>query len=332
MLMARPWMKFYPVDWRADPRLRMCSLAARGLWIDLMTYMHEGEPYGHLTIDGVPPPTNGIAALVGRPVNEVGKALAELEARGVFDRAENGAIVSRRMVRDKERSDEGREQVAKRWGHGSPGRDPNRSADRGDGGEPITQRLEARVQSPEKKENARASGARYSAEFEEKFWKPYPRTPTMSKLEAWKAWEKSPDDHAAIVAAVPRYAAWLRSKPDHPIVHACRFITQRRFDGFGSPEAPTRPAGTFYAKPESAELAAWDLWSKRTRGGKRMLRDRGGGWWVDSQWPPGDPRSVTPLNTAANQPAARAVERPAAAKNGGEDEVCTQTPRAAADA
>jgi hypothetical protein len=100
----------------------------------------------------------------------------------------------------------------------------------------------------------------------------------------------------------------------------------------GSPEAPTRPAGTFYAKPESAELAAWDRWSKRTRGGKPMLRDRAGGWWVDSQWPPGDPRSVTPLNTAADQPAARAVERPAAAKNGGEDEVCSQTPRPAADA
>jgi hypothetical protein len=108
MLMARPWMKFYPVDWRADPRLRMCSLAARGLWIDLMTYMHEGEPYGHLTIDGVPPPANGIAALVGRPVNEVGKALAELEARGVFDRAENGAIVSRRMVRDKAKDERDR--------------------------------------------------------------------------------------------------------------------------------------------------------------------------------------------------------------------------------
>ena len=55
--MTKPWLKFYPADWRADPRLRMCSLAARGLWIELMSYMHEGEPYGHLTIDGVPPPT-----------------------------------------------------------------------------------------------------------------------------------------------------------------------------------------------------------------------------------------------------------------------------------
>src|SRR5262249_43023761 len=184
----------------------------------------------------------------------------------------------------------------------------------------------------EQKKDRRASGARYSAEFEEVLWQAYPRTPNMSKLEAWKAWEKSPDDHAAIIAAVPRYAAWLRSKPDHPIVHACRFITQRRFDGFGSPEAPTLPAGVFYAKPESDELAAWDLWSKRTRGGKRRLRDRGGGWWVASRWPRGAPRSVPPRTPAADQPAARAVERPAVAKNGGEDEDCSQPPRAAADA
>jgi hypothetical protein len=120
MLMARPWMKFYPVDWRAGPRLRMCSLAARGLWIDLITYMHEGEPYGHLTIDGVPPPTHAIAALVGRPVNEVSEALAELEARGVFDRAASGAIVSRRMVRDNVKSDQDRANDKKRCG--KPGR------------------------------------------------------------------------------------------------------------------------------------------------------------------------------------------------------------------
>jgi hypothetical protein len=71
--------------------------------------MHEGEPYGHLTIDGVPPTASGIASLVGRPLNEVLKALAELEMHRVFDRAENGAIVSRRMVRDKAKADRDRE-------------------------------------------------------------------------------------------------------------------------------------------------------------------------------------------------------------------------------
>jgi len=102
--MSRPWMKFYPNDWRGDPRLKMCSYAARGLWIDLMSYMHEGLPYGHLTIDGVAPDLSGIAALTGRPAAATRKALAELEARQVFSRTPEGTIYSRRMVRDAEKA------------------------------------------------------------------------------------------------------------------------------------------------------------------------------------------------------------------------------------
>lgn len=105
---VQPFMKFYCADWRADPRLRMCSLSARGLWIDLMTYMHEGDPYGHLTIDCQQPDIAEIAALVARPAREVRSALAELEERKVCSRAENGALFSRRMVRDKAKADRDR--------------------------------------------------------------------------------------------------------------------------------------------------------------------------------------------------------------------------------
>ena len=104
----QPFMKWYPTDWRADPALRMCSLAARGLWIELIGYMHEGEPYGHLTINGVPPTIEDVAALVGRPMAEVRKAWSELEQRQVFSR-EGDAIYSRRMVRDKAKAEKDRE-------------------------------------------------------------------------------------------------------------------------------------------------------------------------------------------------------------------------------
>jgi hypothetical protein len=151
------------------------------------------------------------------------------------------------------------------------------------------------TESERKKEGAReARGSRYSSEFDEQFWKPYPRTPVMSKAEAWKAWQKaSGDDRALIVAAVPRYAAWLKSKPDHPAVHACRFVTQRRFEGFGEPTAPAIeiPAGKFYAPPESRELAAWDAHYRATRG-RGLPRDSRGGWLVDAQWPPGCAQEV----------------------------------------
>ena len=36
----KQWMKFYPERWLSDPKLRMCSLAARGLLIDLMSVAH----------------------------------------------------------------------------------------------------------------------------------------------------------------------------------------------------------------------------------------------------------------------------------------------------
>lgn len=120
--MKRPWMKFYPNDWRGEPRLRMCSLAARGLWIDLMSYMHEGQPYGHLTIEGTSPDIDGVAALVSRPVREVRKALAELEAKQVFSRTVSGVIFSRRMVRDQKKAE--RDQSNGRDGGNPKLRDP----------------------------------------------------------------------------------------------------------------------------------------------------------------------------------------------------------------
>jgi hypothetical protein len=107
--MSQPFMKWYPTDWRADPKLRMCSLAARGLWIELIGYMHEGEPYGHLTINGITPSINDMAALVGRPLPEVRKALAELKDRQVYSTDDDGRMYSRRMVRDKAKAEKDRE-------------------------------------------------------------------------------------------------------------------------------------------------------------------------------------------------------------------------------
>ena len=95
-----PWIKFYPSDWRADPRLRMCSFAARGLWVDLMTLMHEAEPYGHLIVAGKAPNARQLSSLLGGNVKEIEGLFAELEDAGVFSRTEQGTVLSRRMVRD----------------------------------------------------------------------------------------------------------------------------------------------------------------------------------------------------------------------------------------
>jgi hypothetical protein len=73
----------------------------------------------------------------------------------------------------------------------------------------------------------------YSEEFEAKFWVPYPRSPTMAKKEAWREWMKlSPEQREAACKAIEPYKKYLRSKPNLETVHACRFLSQQRFDGF----------------------------------------------------------------------------------------------------
>jgi len=98
--MSPPWMKFYPSDWRADPALRMCSVSARGLWMEMLCIMHEAEPYGSLRVNGNALTERHVASLAGASVEEVSAWLLELETAGVFSRDDDGVIVSRRMQRD----------------------------------------------------------------------------------------------------------------------------------------------------------------------------------------------------------------------------------------
>ena len=110
--MKRPAFQFYPADWRKDPALSACSLASRGLWIELMCIAHEGGTYGFLSINGKAMAPAQIARMVGESPAAVVKLIAELEDAGVFSRDEQGCIYSRRMVKDEHvrnvRADAGR--------------------------------------------------------------------------------------------------------------------------------------------------------------------------------------------------------------------------------
>lgn len=46
--MKRPSFQFYPADWRNNAKLRRCSEAARGAWIDVLCLMHDSDEYGVL--------------------------------------------------------------------------------------------------------------------------------------------------------------------------------------------------------------------------------------------------------------------------------------------
>lgn len=98
--MKRPAFQFYPGDWMRDSALRSCSVGARGLWMDMICLMHEGTPYGYLKVNlKVILPAN-LARMVGATLEEVDGWIGELEGAGVFSRDEEGAIYSRRMIRD----------------------------------------------------------------------------------------------------------------------------------------------------------------------------------------------------------------------------------------
>ena len=99
--MKRPSFQFYPSDWLRDTALRTCSIGARGLWMDMICYMHEGNPYGYLKVGNKVILADNLAPMVGSTLEDVEGWLHELSDAGVFD-VVDGIICSRRMIRDEE--------------------------------------------------------------------------------------------------------------------------------------------------------------------------------------------------------------------------------------
>ena len=94
-----PAIQLYFRDWMSHPGLRMCEIAARGLWADMMCIMAEGTPHGYLAINGkgILPPA--LARRVGESLPDVEGWLAQLEEHEVYARDDSGLIYSPRMVR-----------------------------------------------------------------------------------------------------------------------------------------------------------------------------------------------------------------------------------------
>lgn len=110
----QPWMKFYPSDWRADASLRMCSPAARLLWLEMLCLMHEADPRGHLLVKGRRPTDAQLGMLSGITDGSVPVLLAELRDAEVFDEI-GGVIISRKMVRDTKVSQDQSDRRTKGW-------------------------------------------------------------------------------------------------------------------------------------------------------------------------------------------------------------------------
>jgi len=238
--MSDPWMKWYPSDWRSDPRLRMCSLSARGLWIELIGYMHEAEPYGYLIINDMGPDIDDVAALVGRPVAEVRKAMAELEKRGVYSASpEWSAIYSRRMVRDKAKADKDRQ-------NGKGGGNPKLRLVVNEGVNPPdkAQIPEARDQIPEKKTRTAKVAVAHDEKFEEA-WQAYPRrdggNPKAPAAKRFLSAVKAGAEPQMIIDGVKRFAvAEVRNIGTPFIPQMVKWLNDQRWLDYG-PNMPTTP-------------------------------------------------------------------------------------------
>lgn len=210
----QPWMKWYPADWRQEPTLRVCSRAARSLWQDMLGLMHEADPYGYLVLAGQAMTPKQLAAILGDRAVDVTKWLAELSAAGVYSTDETGRIYSRRMVRDRDRSQEGREWAERRWAnrgptpkqHGSPNGRPNGSPT----DNPNAHMPEARDQKPERED--------LTPEFEV-WYRVYPRR--VDRGHAAKEYQRARKkaDPAVLLAGAQRYAAECQGKDPRYVKH-----------------------------------------------------------------------------------------------------------------
>lgn len=79
--MKRPSFQFYPADWRNNGKLRRCSWAARGVWIEVIGLLHDSDIYGvlHWT-------SKEIGQAIGAPVG----AIKELIDKGVLKGCDSG--------------------------------------------------------------------------------------------------------------------------------------------------------------------------------------------------------------------------------------------------
>jgi hypothetical protein len=193
-----PAFQFYAGDWLRDPGVRSCSLAARGLWIDMLALMHQADRRGYLEhAPGRPITSDQLARVVGVTAEEVDRLLAELEGCNVFSR-DGAAVFSRRMVRD-ERKRLLCQEAGYRGGNptlkgrakggvkgGVKGGAKGQATPR-DKRKPTPSSSSSFFSTPSGVEKG-ASASSASADGFDRFWAAYPRK--VQKKAALKAWQK----------------------------------------------------------------------------------------------------------------------------------------------
>lgn len=225
-----PWSKFFWSDWESDQGLRLCSLAAQGMWMRMLCVCSKGEPKGYLAINGQPIDSTGVARLCGVSAEDAQVLMDELASNGVFSRDRRGWIYSRRLVRDAKKSSEGKKNASRRWSQGAEKQDEKHVPNGVANGEPYAKKPEARSQ---KEYPHTPKGASFAD-----FWASWPNK--TGKAAAERAWKKlSPQDRdTASGSARSWFEAWRRKHPDASPIHPASFLNGRRWEDEGQAPVP----------------------------------------------------------------------------------------------
>ena len=206
-------------------------------WMICATIMSEGGP--------IPFNERRLAALcLSRPsrVRAVVEALIEM---GKITLTDDGELSQKRALSEVERSTKRIQTAGENGSKGGrpPKKDEQKQAEAkaaGLSGEKLTTNYQpateeesiaiARPKPPKKRHS-------YTEEFE-RYWTSYPTDSLMSKLDASKAFEAlTADEQEQAIASLPAFKAYCSAHPDYRPVHANRYITQRRFEGFNKTQA-----------------------------------------------------------------------------------------------
>lgn len=270
------WTKFYWSDWESDPALRLCSLAAQGLWMRMLCIASAHDPIGYVAVAGRGLDETALARMTGCSESEVSDLLGELDRNGVFSRDRNGRIYSRRMVADAKKA-----AIARK--NGKNGGNPSLRKDRGnpasdnppDKGCLKPQEPEASIQK-DQDANASLSTPSRATTYPEPFeaaWKAYPhvrgRSSKPKALGIWRRMDAA--TRQALPSAIARYAREgrePREKCGAPAME--RWLRDARFEAWLTDEQPTIRPGPVDPAVEAHRLAHW----RRTGEWKREWGER----------------------------------------------------------
>lgn len=295
------WFRFYD-DAVNDPKVQRLAGDKFKAWVNLLCLASKN--------DGVLPQLADISFALRLSEDKVSSLLNEFCEKGLIDPVEvDGAPMSyaphnwdvRQFKSDKTDPTAASRQKAYR--------DRNKSRD-GDRNATVTvtpPRTETeQIQSRTDSHSAKPSGVR---EAFQRFKAAYPRregsNPWQPAEKKFTALVKSGVDPEQIIAGAKKLAAEEAARGNVGskfIPQAITWLNQQRYADAATSETLDETAAGYHAKFGSAQLDAWDEYAFRTTG-KRLPRDRAGGWRCKSEWPPGhDPqfslKTITEENAA----------------------------------